>query len=68
MRMQIVSLLILVSVSLAVQAEELRIPAMIGQTGASATFGKGELDAYTLAIEEWNAGGRSQRQKNRSRR
>ena len=30
---------------------------MVGQTGASQTFGKNELDAYTLAIEEWNAKG-----------
>ena len=40
-----------------VRAEELRVPIMVGQTGASATFGKGELDAYTLATEEWNARG-----------
>jgi branched-chain amino acid transport system substrate-binding protein len=38
-------------------AEEIKIPVMVGQTGASASFGKGELDAYTLAVEEWNAKG-----------
>lgn len=38
-------------------SEDLKIPVMVGQTGASATFGKGELDAYTLAVEEWNARG-----------
>lgn len=30
---------------------------MVGQTGGSEHFGKPELDAYTLAIEEWNAKG-----------
>lgn len=38
-------------------AEDLRIPALIGQTGSSATFGKNEVDAYTLALEEWNRRG-----------
>jgi ABC-type branched-subunit amino acid transport system substrate-binding protein len=36
-------------------ADDYIIPALIGQTGASSTFGKAELDGYTLAIEEWNA-------------
>lgn len=38
-------------------AEEFKIPAMVGLTGASAVFGQAELEAYTLAIEEWNAKG-----------
>lgn len=38
-------------------AEELKIPVLVGQTGASATFGRNETDAYTLAAEEWNAKG-----------
>ncbi len=38
-------------------AADLVIPVMVGQTGGSAQFGKGELDAYTLASEEWNAKG-----------
>lgn len=38
-------------------ADELVVPVMVGQTGASANFGKGEIDAYRLAVEEWNARG-----------
>ncbi|RME61581.1 MAG: amino acid ABC transporter substrate-binding protein [Candidatus Dadabacteria bacterium] len=41
----------------AVISEEIQIPAMVGLTGASANFGKVELDAYRLAVEEWNAKG-----------
>ncbi len=37
--------------------KELVIPVMVGQTGASSTFGKGEIDAYVLAVEEWNERG-----------
>lgn len=35
-------------------AEDLSIPVLVGQTGASATFGRNETDAYTLAAEDWN--------------
>ena len=38
-------------------ADELTIPVLVGQTGASVNFGKQELDAYTLAVEEWNQAG-----------
>lgn len=38
-------------------AEDLIIPVLVGQTGASATFGRNETDAYTLAAEEWNSKG-----------
>lgn len=38
-------------------AEQFKIPVLVGQTGASATFGRNETDAYTLAAEEWNAKG-----------
>ena len=38
-------------------SEELHIPILVGQTGDSATFGKNETDAYTLAAEEWNSKG-----------
>lgn len=40
-----------------VDAEDLHIPVLVGQTGASASFGRNETDAYTLAVEEWNARG-----------
>jgi branched-chain amino acid transport system substrate-binding protein len=36
---------------------ELRIAGIFGLTGVSNPFGKGELDAVTLAVEEWNAKG-----------
>ncbi|MBN8550253.1 MAG: ABC transporter substrate-binding protein [Deltaproteobacteria bacterium] len=42
---------------IASHAEDFAVPLLVGQTGASASFGKGETDAYTLAIEEWNARG-----------
>lgn len=35
-------------------SEDFKIPVLIGQTGASSTFGKVELDGYTLAVEDWN--------------
>jgi branched-chain amino acid transport system substrate-binding protein len=38
-------------------ADSISIPVMVGQTGASAVFGKNELAGYTLAVEEWNARG-----------
>ncbi len=38
-------------------AQDIVIPALVGQTGASAMFGRQESDSYTLAIEEWNAKG-----------
>lgn len=38
-------------------AEDIVVPVMVGQTGASQSFGKNELDAYSLAVEEWNAKG-----------
>ncbi len=38
-------------------AEDLEIPLLIGQTGSASSFGRNETDAYTLAIEEWNARG-----------
>lgn len=41
--------------SLSSRADEFKLPALIGQTGASSTFGKVELEGYTLAVEEWNA-------------
>jgi len=37
-----------------VVAEDLRIPVLVGQTGASATFGRNETDAYALAAQDWN--------------
>ncbi len=37
--------------------ETFEVPVMVGQTGASSTFGKGELNAYQLAVEEWNEKG-----------
>jgi branched-chain amino acid transport system substrate-binding protein len=40
-----------------VAAEDLRIPLLVGQTGASQTFGRNETDGYTLAAEERNAKG-----------
>lgn len=40
-----------------VASEELRIPVLVGQTGASQTFGRNETDGYTLAVEERNAKG-----------
>lgn len=40
-----------------VVAEDLKIPVLVGQTGASASFGKNETDGYTLAAEEWNGRG-----------
>jgi|GEM_PF-6184620 len=40
-----------------VDAEDLHIPVLVGQTGASASLGRNETDAYTLAVEEWNARG-----------
>jgi ABC-type branched-subunit amino acid transport system substrate-binding protein len=38
-------------------AEDLEIPLLVGQTGSASSFGRNESDAYTLAIEEWNARG-----------
>jgi branched-chain amino acid transport system substrate-binding protein len=38
-------------------ADDLEIPLLIGQTGSASSFGRNETDAYTLAIEEWNARG-----------
>lgn len=38
-------------------AEELELPVLVGQTGASALFGHNELNAYRLAVEEWNSRG-----------
>lgn len=32
-----------------------QVYALVGQTGAAASFGRGESDGYTLAVEEWNA-------------
>ncbi len=49
--------LIIIILTSSIVAEEFKIPAMVGLTGASAVFGKVELEAYTLAIEEWNAKG-----------
>lgn len=40
-----------------VAAEDLRISVLVGQTGASQTFGRNETDGYTLAAEERNAKG-----------
>lgn len=40
-----------------ISAEDLRIPVLVGQTGASQTFGRNESDGYKLAAEEWNAKG-----------
>jgi branched-chain amino acid transport system substrate-binding protein len=40
-----------------VAAEDLRIPLLVGQTGASQTFGRNETDGYILAAEERNAKG-----------
>ena len=40
--------------STSVVADEIRLPVLVGQTGASAAFGRNETDAYTLAAEEWN--------------
>lgn len=40
-----------------VAAEDIRIPVLVGQTGASQTFGRNETDGYTLAAEERNAKG-----------
>lgn len=39
------------------QQPDLEIPVLVGQTGASALFGQGELRGYTLAVDEWNARG-----------
>lgn len=36
---------------------DLVVPVLVGQTGASASFGPNETDAYTMAAEEWNARG-----------
>ncbi len=41
----------------AAQAQDLELPILVGQTGASRLFGHNELNAYTLAAEEWNARG-----------
>ncbi|MBX7143154.1 MAG: ABC transporter substrate-binding protein [Oligoflexia bacterium] len=49
--------------SIRVPAQEFSVPVLVGQTGAAATFGKAELDAYTLAAEEWNARGGIEGQK-----
>lgn len=38
-------------------SEELRIPVLVGQTGAASSFGRNETDAYVLAAEEWNKKG-----------
>lgn len=52
-----IALLLLLTLPVPAFADELRIPILVGQTGASATFGKNETDAYILAGEEWNARG-----------
>lgn len=39
------------------RAEDIRIPILVGQTGAAANFGRNETDGYTLAAEERNAQG-----------
>lgn len=36
------------------RAEDFSVAALIGQTGASSTFGKAELDGYQLAVDDWN--------------
>ncbi len=38
-------------------ADDLEIPILVGQTGAASLFARNEIDAYTLAIEEWNKRG-----------
>jgi hypothetical protein len=59
--MMIIRILILVLTCLVslnpISAEDLRIPVLVGQTGASQTFGRNESDGYKLAAEEWNAKG-----------
>lgn len=35
-------------------AETITVPVMLGQTGASATFGSEEFNGYTLAAADWN--------------
>lgn len=52
-------LIVLLAVPRAAFADEVKlvVPVLIGQTGAAATFGKSETDAYTLAAEEWNSRG-----------
>lgn len=60
-RMMIGRIVILLLTCLAVidpiAADDLRIPVLVGQTGASQTFGRNETDGYTLAAEEINAKG-----------
>ena len=55
MRYGLLPLLLFILVPFSSFADTYVIPALIGQTGASSTFGKAELDGYTLAIEEWNS-------------
>lgn len=43
--------------SFSAHSEDLKIPALIGLSGASQHFGEPERDAYTLALEERNAKG-----------
>ena len=41
----------------AAEKEPIRVGVLVGLTGDSAQFGKGELDGVTLAAEEWNKKG-----------
>ncbi|MBX7138769.1 MAG: ABC transporter substrate-binding protein [Oligoflexia bacterium] len=56
---RVLSLLIILLISAPINllGEDISVGCMFGLTGDSAAFGKGELDAVTLATEEWNAKG-----------
>jgi branched-chain amino acid transport system substrate-binding protein len=53
----ILSLFFISSIILPAASEDLRIPVLVGQTGASELFGRFETEGYTMAVEEWNAKG-----------
>jgi ABC-type branched-subunit amino acid transport system substrate-binding protein len=54
MKRTLLSLLSILCSWSSVVADEFKIPVLVGQTGASSTFGKVELDGYTLAVEAFN--------------
>ena len=47
----------LLSTAAAAEENAVVVPALISLSGDAAQFGRGELDGYTLAAEEWNARG-----------
>ncbi len=49
--------LLQLSTSTSFAEDTIKIPVMLGQTGASSVFGAEEFKGYTLAVEEWNSKG-----------